>query len=225
MLAANHPEQDMSGSTNQQRMSMYVRKLPEMVKQQLLPHIQKNPATNTVQSDHRASGSGFVNSTHSLKAGAGDNSLSLERTLTAEDVDRTIKVLEMATARHLSTTPAHMLKHQYSVHSRDASRSHPNSQQPQHHQIDVNVASVEPDGGSGHDAPNWSRNKSTTVLLSCTLLYAVIAEILVSVVDVVLDGSGIPEKLLGVTLFALVPNTTEFMNAISFAMNGNIALR
>ena len=44
-------------------------------------------------------------------------------------------------------------------------------------------------------------------------------------VDVVLEGSGIDEKFLGVTLFALVPNTTEFMNAISFAMNGNIALR
>lgn len=43
--------------------------------------------------------------------------------------------------------------------------------------------------------------------------------------DVVLEGSGIDEKFLGVTLFALVPNTTEFMNAVSFAMNGNIALR
>jgi Ca2+:H+ antiporter len=44
------------------------------------------------------------------------------------------------------------------------------------------------------------------------------------VVDVVLHGSGIDEKFLGLTLFALVPNTTEFMNAMSFAMNGNIAL-
>ena len=43
--------------------------------------------------------------------------------------------------------------------------------------------------------------------------------------DVVLEGSGIDEKFLGITLFALVPNTTEFMNAMSFAMNGNIALR
>ena len=50
-------------------------------------------------------------------------------------------------------------------------------------------------------------------------------ELLVDVVDVVLNGSGIDEKFLGVTLFALVPNTTEFMNAMSFAMNGNIALR
>jgi Ca2+:H+ antiporter len=62
------------------------------------------------------------------------------------------------------------------------------------------------------------------VLLACTALYAVIAELLVEVVDVILEGSGIDEKFLGITLFALVPNTTEFMNAISFAMNGNIAL-
>ena len=48
---------------------------------------------------------------------------------------------------------------------------------------------------------------------------------MVDVVDVVMEGSGIDEKFLGVTLFALVPNTTEFMNAISFAMNGNISLR
>lgn len=53
----------------------------------------------------------------------------------------------------------------------------------------------------------------------------VYTELLVGVVDVVLDGSGIDEKFLGITLFALVPNTTEFMNAISFALHGNIALR
>lgn len=51
------------------------------------------------------------------------------------------------------------------------------------------------------------------------------SEILVGVVDVVLDGSGLDEKFLGITLFALVPNTTEFMNAISFALNDNITLR
>ena len=79
-------------------------------------------------------------------------------------------------------------------------------------------------GGSGHEAPEWSRTTSSTVLLTCTLLYAAIAEILVNEVDVVLEGASIPEKFLGVSLFALVPNTTEFMNAMSFALNGNIAL-
>lgn len=76
----------------------------------------------------------------------------------------------------------------------------------------------------GHDAPNWSRGKSAAILLSATLAYAIIAEILVDTVDSVLEGSDIDEKFLGITLFALVPNTTEFLNAISFAMNGNIAL-
>ncbi|WFD43217.1 hypothetical protein MPSI1_001873 [Malassezia psittaci] len=76
----------------------------------------------------------------------------------------------------------------------------------------------------GHDAPSWSRLFALSVLLSCTVLYAIIAEILVDVVDVVVKGSGLPEKFIGVTIFALVPNTTEFMNAMSFAINGNIAL-
>lgn len=66
-------------------------------------------------------------------------------------------------------------------------------------------------GDGGHDAPNWSRLKSAVILLGATLLYAVIAEILVDTVDVVLESVEIDEKFLGITLFALVPNTTEFL--------------
>ncbi|KAK5118100.1 hypothetical protein LTR62_004146 [Meristemomyces frigidus] len=84
--------------------------------------------------------------------------------------------------------------------------------------------SAEPEAAGGHDAPNWSRTKSAVILLSATLAYAVIAEILVDTVDSVLEHVDIDEKFLGITLFALVPNTTEFLNAISFAMNGNVAL-
>ena len=65
--------------------------------------------------------------------------------------------------------------------------------------------------GGGHDAPNWGRFKSAIILLVATVLYAIIAEILVSTVDVVLDSVVIDEKFLGITLFALVPNTTEFL--------------
>ena len=63
----------------------------------------------------------------------------------------------------------------------------------------------------GHDAPNWGRAKSAVILLGATVLYAVIAEILVNTVDVVLESVDIDEKFLGITLFALVPNTTEFL--------------
>lgn len=78
--------------------------------------------------------------------------------------------------------------------------------------------------GGGHDAPNWSRTKSSVILLTATVAYAIVAEILVDTVDVVLESIEIDEKFLGITLFALVPNTTEFLNGISFAMHGNIAL-
>ena len=81
-----------------------------------------------------------------------------------------------------------------------------------------------PAAAGGHDAPNWGRTKSVVILLIATIAYAIIAEILVDTVDSVLEHIDIDEKFLGITLFALVPNTTEFLNAISFAMNGNIAL-
>ncbi|CAE6426562.1 unnamed protein product [Rhizoctonia solani] len=98
-------------------------------------------------------------------------------------------------------------------------------QQAGHRRAVESVAHEHAEGGhGGHDAPSWSRGVSASVLLSCTALYAIIAEILVDEVDVILDGSGIDEKFLGITLFALVPNTTEFMNAMSFALTGNIAL-
>ena len=66
-------------------------------------------------------------------------------------------------------------------------------------------------GHGGHDAPNWSRLKSSIILMGATVLYAIIAEILVDTVDVVLENFEIDEKFLGITLFALVPNTTEFL--------------
>ncbi|KAJ5929688.1 hypothetical protein N7454_006638 [Penicillium verhagenii] len=89
---------------------------------------------------------------------------------------------------------------------------------------DVGIPPDANHAGGGHDAPNWSRAKSSIILLGATFLYAVVAELLVNTVDVVLESVDIDEKFLGITLFALVPNTTEFLNAISFAMNGNIAL-
>lgn len=63
----------------------------------------------------------------------------------------------------------------------------------------------------GHDAPNWSKTKSSAILLVATFAYAVIAEILVNTVDVVLESVDVDEKFLGITLFSLVPNTTEFL--------------
>lgn len=79
-------------------------------------------------------------------------------------------------------------------------------------------------GHGGHDAPNWSKAKSAFILCFCTVLFSLVAEVLVDTVDVVIQGLGIREKYIGLTLFALVPNVTEFLNAIAFAVQNNIAL-
>jgi Ca2+:H+ antiporter len=64
----------------------------------------------------------------------------------------------------------------------------------------------EDEEAAGHDSPNWSKAKSFTILFGCTLLYSLIAEILVDTVDTVMESLAIDEKFLGLTLFALVSN-------------------
>jgi len=125
----------------------------------------------------------------------------LPENMTADDFTRAVAVATVSALRHQQTGSRSPLRTRMSA-------------------TDVEEAG----GHGGHDAPSWSRTTSASVLLACTALYSIIAELLVGVVDVVLEGSGIDEKFLGITLFALVPNTTEFMNAMAFAMNGNIAL-
>ncbi len=96
--------------------------------------------------------------------------------------------------------------------------------QPQSSNQSMQAQQQQIQNAGGHDSPNWSRSKSTSILLLATVTYAIIAEILVDVVDDVLKSFPINPKFLGLTVFALVPNTTEFVNAILFAMHGNVAL-
>ncbi|KII86807.1 hypothetical protein PLICRDRAFT_113470 [Plicaturopsis crispa FD-325 SS-3] len=132
--------------------------------------------------------------------------MQLPEQMTTEDFTRAVAVATVSALRHQQN-------HSYSP-ARARNSAAPGG-------ADAEVGSG---GHGGHEGPSWSRTTSASVLLGCTALYAIIAELLVDVVDVILEGSGIDEKFLGITLFALVPNTTEFMNAISFAVNGNIAL-
>ncbi|ESK85006.1 calcium permease [Moniliophthora roreri MCA 2997] len=128
--------------------------------------------------------------------------LQLPETMTTDDFTRAVAVATVSALRHQQThNMPGRLRGSHAMEAEGAEGGH-----------------------GGHDAPSWSRFTSASVLLACTALYAVIAEILVDVVDVILSDSGLDEKFLGITLFALVPNTTEFMNAMSFALNGNIAL-
>ncbi|KAJ7505531.1 hypothetical protein B0H11DRAFT_1796360 [Mycena galericulata] len=137
---------------------------------------------------------------------AGVPPIALPETMTTDEFTRAVAVATVSALRH--------------------QQQHGAPQSPARAVARTSGGAAESEGGGhgGHEGPSWSRTTSASVLLICTALYAGIAELLVDVVDVILEDSGIDEKFLGVTLFALVPNTTEFMNAISFALNGNIAL-
>lgn len=185
------------------------------------PHnVQRTATPSLPRRVSHASGAGLspvIDTVHRDVKNSGLQPLNLPESMTADDFTRAVAVATVSALRQHEAIP----------HSPAPNR--------------VSGADGGDAGGhGGHDAPSWSRTVSASVLLGCTLLYAIIAgmsstciecssltipsEILVDVVDVILQGSGIDEKFLGVTLFALVPNTTEFMNAMSFALNGNIAL-
>ncbi|KAL7926455.1 Ca2+ transporter [Trichoderma austrokoningii] len=146
-------------------------------------------------------------------------------------VDNSVLVREVAEIAATAATIASRDRYVHKPSSTGVATPRPHGASRPSHLHDVEedaatagAATAHAGGHGGHDAPNWSRTKSTVILLGATILYAIIAEILVDTVDVVLESFAIDQKFLGLTLFALVPNTTEFLNAISFAMNGNIAL-
>lgn len=143
--------------------------------------------------------------------GASSRSVQIPGLSDAENISLVREVAEMAaTAATIAARDATRAPRKTSVHA------HPHKplrtaavQEPEE------LILAEAAAGGGHDAPNWSRVKSAVILCGATVLYALIAEILVNTVDVVLKNVAIDEKFLGITLFALVPNTTEFL--VSFA--------
>lgn len=140
------------------------------------------------------------------------------RGLTGEDNERLVRqVTEVAaTAAAMAARDANRSrKPGQQTAGRHAGRAMADHVKPPGDEVDTSGLVVDPAAhaatGGGHDAPNWSKAKSAIILMGATILYAVIAEILVNTVDVVLENVDIDEKFLGITLFALVPNTTEFL--------------
>ncbi|RMZ81876.1 hypothetical protein DV738_g1978, partial [Chaetothyriales sp. CBS 135597] len=161
----------------------------------------------------------------------GPKKLPIVPGLSQEETNNLVRqVAEMAaTAATYAARDAAQHPREAAYQATHSSRKQERSLAPKQSVLEPAPKLVEPtaqaEGGhGGHDAPNWSRSKSAVILLTATVAYAIVAEILVDTVDVVLTSVDIDEKFLGITLFALVPNTTEFLNGISFAMNGNIAL-
>ena len=101
-------------------------------------------------------------------------SMQLPPGMTAEEVNRAFQVVAATASAfhsqqaqhkdsHAMSIPQPTLRHQPShMHERETSRGQ-------------GVDAGESGNHGGHDAPNWSRLKSYSVLLSCTILYAIIA--------------------------------------------------
>ncbi|WWC68422.1 calcium/proton exchanger [Kwoniella pini CBS 10737] len=227
-------------------------RLPSHIGHRPSPVPEEGPSLSTGQAGSSAEGYGkdrLASNTFNLPAGytpfleSVDKDLKtsqshltpmrLPSSLTTEDFTRAVAVATVSALRHQgsiigsSSQSGSAQKTRPIIHSHEttaAAGAGGGGQMTASNSAKGNWQDDDEEGHGGHEGPSWTRGVSAGVLLGCTLLYAVIAEILVDVVDVVLQGSGIDEKFLGLTLFALVPNTTEFMNAMSFALNGNIAL-
>eukprot|EP01104_Vermistella_antarctica_P018948 TRINITY_DN7209_c0_g1_i1.p1 TRINITY_DN7209_c0_g1~~TRINITY_DN7209_c0_g1_i1.p1 ORF type:complete len:989 (+),score=194.67 TRINITY_DN7209_c0_g1_i1:267-3233(+) len=96
------------------------------------------------------------------------------------------------------------------------------------HQKDMHVVLVDIDDdeeqGEGHDAPEWSKMKCYIVMGLSAIAFALISELLADTVEPALESIGVGQGFAGLTIIALIPNTAEFVNAVQFALQGNVAL-
>ncbi|KAI9010563.1 hypothetical protein DFJ74DRAFT_312814 [Hyaloraphidium curvatum] len=79
----------------------------------------------------------------------------------------------------------------------------------------------------GHHGPGWGTARAVGVLLAATVVFALVAEVLVDNVGAIVESGGMPwldQKMLGLTLFAIVPSITEVFNSVAFALAGRMQL-
>ena len=78
--------------------------------------------------------------------------------------------------------------------------------------------------GEEEDLPSWGLPFAVVFMMCNTVMFGLLAEGIVHVVKPTLDAFNIPQSFLGLTLIALVPATTEIVNAIKFALVNQISL-
>jgi len=77
---------------------------------------------------------------------------------------------------------------------------------------------------SEEEQAEWSVATSAAVMVTAMMIFGIIAEDVVEIVEVVLHHLGIKQSFLGVTLIALTPAFTEIVNAVRFALDNRIGL-
>jgi Ca2+:H+ antiporter len=110
-----------------------------------------------------------------------------------------VPIIEEQIIDHKGKIPSNQKRHtQLHQHSKKNQRD------------DASTASSESEVHHGN--PGWGLITSTAILLGCTILYTVIAEILIDCLDDLLVVFPMREKTIGLTIFAVVPTVTEFCN-------------
>lgn len=87
---------------------------------------------------------------------------------------------------------------------------------------DPEYVDLEAAAAHGPSGPKWSKVKCLVVLISCTVLFALISEEMVDTLTPTLDLVGISQTFAGLTIIALIPNTAEFVNAIQFSLHNSL---
>jgi len=75
-----------------------------------------------------------------------------------------------------------------------------------------------------HGAPEWSKLKCILILLGSTILFAFVAEAMISAMGPAMKIFHLDDRFASLTLIAVVPNISEYINAAAFGLQNNIVL-
>ncbi|KAF0979643.1 hypothetical protein FDP41_001311 [Naegleria fowleri] len=76
----------------------------------------------------------------------------------------------------------------------------------------------------GHGAAEWPRWLCVIILLVATVAFAFVAECMTKSMEPAFNELRIPLEFAGLTVFAVVPNISEIVSAIKFALQNNVTL-
>ena len=61
-------------------------------------------------------------------------------------------------------------------------------------------------------------------LIVSTVMFCLMANVMTGKIPIVIEELGLSQRFVGLVFYTLIPNAAEYMNAIKFALNGNIGL-
>jgi Ca2+:H+ antiporter len=78
-----------------------------------------------------------------------------------------------------------------------------------------------------HEAgPSGGLNRwvAVAILIAATVVFSGMAHVITEKIPEVIEELGLSERFVGLVFYTIIPNAAEYMNAIKFAVNGNIGL-